>query len=85
MLLKGDMSIVGPRPTLYSDRYSSLDPRTKKRYKMRPRNFRLYTAIFVIQIGRKKNSGMMPGTLTILPSFRYKVLLRTITSVIKRE
>lgn len=85
-VIKGDMSIVGPRPTLYSDRYSSLDPRTKKRYKMRPGITGYTQAYFRNSIGQEEkfrhDAWYVDNTSFILD---IKVLLRTITSVIKRE
>lgn len=35
-VLKGDMSLIGPRPTLYNGNYHTFDKQIKKRYEVRP-------------------------------------------------
>lgn len=35
-VLKGDMSLIGPRPTLATKPFSEVDPETKRRYDVRP-------------------------------------------------
>ena len=85
-VLIGDMSLVGPRPTLYSDKYPSYDEHTKKRYDVRPGITGYTQAYFRNSIGQEekfKHDVWYVENLSFLLDM--KILIKTFFSVIKRE
>ena len=85
-VLIGDMSFVGPRPTLYSDKYSSYNEQTKKRFSVRPGITGYTQAYFRNSIGQEEkfmHDIWYVENLSFLLDI--KVIIKTVVSVIKRE
>jgi undecaprenyl phosphate N,N'-diacetylbacillosamine 1-phosphate transferase len=85
-VLKGDMSIVGPRPTLYSGDYSTFDEQTKKRYVVRPGITGYTQAYFRNSIGQDekfKHDAWYVDNLSFM--LDVKVIFKTFFSVVKQK
>lgn len=85
-VLIGDMSFVGPRPTLYSDKYSSYDNITKKRFNVRPGITGYTQAYYRNSIGQEEKFRYDAWYVDNI-SFKLdiKVLIKTFVSVVKKE
>lgn len=85
-VLKGDMSLVGPRPTLYSGDYSTFDEQTKKRYVVRPGITGYTQAYFRNSIGQDekfKHDAWYVDNLSFM--LDVKVIFKTFFSVVKQK
>jgi undecaprenyl phosphate N,N'-diacetylbacillosamine 1-phosphate transferase len=79
-ILSGDMSVVGPRPILYSDKYSAFEGHLKKRLNVKPGLTGYTQAYFRNSIDQEKkfeydawyvdNISFWLDTKIILDSFR---------------
>lgn len=85
-VLKGDMSLVGPRPTLYSGDYSTFDEQTKKRYVVRPGITGYTQAYFRNSIGQDekfRHDAWYVDNLSFM--LDVKVIFKTFFSVVKQK
>jgi len=85
-VLIGDMSFVGPRPTLFSDKYLTFDAQTKKRFIVRPGITGYTQAYFRNSIGQEekfKQDAWYVDNISF--SLDVKIVVQTIISVVKRE
>ncbi len=85
-VLKGDMSFVGPRPTLATKPFDELSEERKKCYKVRPGITGLAQAYYrnsICQEDKFKYDIYYVQHMSLLLDI--KILLQTIKSVIKRE
>lgn len=85
-VLKGDMSLVGPRPTLYSNDYFTFDAETKKRYEVRPGITGYTQAYFRNSIGQEekfKYDAWYVDNISFLLDL--KVIFKTFFSVLKQK
>lgn len=85
-VLIGDMSFVGPRPTLYSNKYAGLDEITKKRYNVRPGITGYTQAYFRNSIGQDEKfryDVWYVDNISFLLDI--KIILQTFSSVLKQK
>lgn len=85
-VLLGDMSFVGPRPTLHSNNYSQLNETRKRRLKVRPGITGYTQAYFRNSIGQEEKFSYDAWYVDNL-SFKLDVmvLVKTFVSVVKKE
>ena len=85
-VLKGDMSMIGPRPTLAKKPFSECDPKTIKRYDVRPGITGYSQAYFrnsITQEEKFMHDCFYVENLTFMMDV--KIVLKTIASVLKSE
>ena len=87
-VLKGDMSLIGPRPTLATKEYieSELDENRKKHYSVRPGITGYSQAYFrnsITQEEKFANDAFYADNVTFI--FDSKILFKTITSVLGQK
>lgn len=85
-VLIGDMSLIGPRPTLATKPFSEVDPTTKKRYDVRPGITGYSQAYFrnsITQQEKFEQDCYYVENLTFILDI--KVFVKTLLSVVKRE
>jgi len=85
-VLKGDMSFIGPRPTVPSVEYDLLDPLRKKRLEVRPGVTGYSQAYYrnsITQEEKYKCDAYYVDHLSFV--FDIKILLKTISSVIRAK
>jgi lipopolysaccharide/colanic/teichoic acid biosynthesis glycosyltransferase len=85
-VLKGDMSLVGPRPTLYSNDYFTFDAQTKKRYRVLPGITGYTQAYFRNSIGQEekfRHDAWYVDNISFL--LDVKVIFKTFFSVLKQK
>lgn len=85
-VLKGDMSLVGPRPTLYSNKYLTFDEQTKKRFKVRPGVTGYTQAYYRNSIGQEekfRHDTWYVDNISFL--LDVKVIFKTFFSVLKQK
>jgi len=85
-VLKGDMSLIGPRPTLATTPYEELSEQSKKRLQVRPGVTGYVQAYFrnsITQEEKIKYACYYVDNITFLMDV--KIILRTVKSVLKRE
>ena len=85
-VLIGDMSLIGPRPTLAIKPFSEVDPATKKRYDVRPGITGYSQAYFrnsITQQEKFEHDCYYVENLTFILDI--KVFVKTLLSVVKRE
>lgn len=85
-VLIGDMSIIGPRPTLAAKPFSEVDPATKKRYDVRPGITGYSQAYFrnsITQQEKFEQDCYYVDNLSFILDI--KVFVKTLLSVVKRE
>ena len=85
-VLIGDMSLIGPRPTLATKPFSEVDPATKKRYDVRPGITGYSQAYFrnsITQQEKFEHDCYYVENLTFILDI--KVFVKTLLSVVKRE
>lgn len=85
-VLKGDMSLVGPRPTLYSGKYTTFDDQKKKRYKVRPGITGFTQAYFrnsIVQEEKFRHDAWYVDNISFL--LDVKVIFKTFFSVLKQK
>lgn len=85
-VLKGDMSLVGPRPILYSNKYPTFDEHTKKRFKVRPGVTGYTQAYFRNSIGQEekfRHDAWYVDNISFL--LDVKVIFKTFISVFKQK
>lgn len=85
-VLIGDMSFVGPRPTLYSNNYNSLDEKTKKRYRVRPGITGYTQAYFRNSISQEEkfnHDAWYVDNISFL--LDVKIIFKTLLTVVKSE
>lgn len=85
-VLKGDMSLVGPRPTLYSNDYSTFEKQTKKRYEVLPGITGYTQAYFRNSIGQEekfRHDAWYVENISFL--LDVKVIFKTFFSVLKQK
>lgn len=85
-VIRGDMSLVGPRPTLYIKDYNDFDEETKKRYNVRP-GITGYTQAYyrnsISQNEKFKYDAWYVDNISFLLDIR--VLYKTFFSVLKQK
>jgi lipopolysaccharide/colanic/teichoic acid biosynthesis glycosyltransferase len=85
-VFNGDMSIVGPRPTLYSNKYLMFDEQTKKRFNVRPGITGYTQAYFRNSISQEEKFKHDAWYVDNISFFLdVKVVLKTFLSVVKSE
>ncbi len=85
-VLKGDMSLIGPRPTLAKKPFSECDPKTIKRYDVRPGITGYSQAYFrnsITQEEKFMHDCYYAENLSFVMDI--KIIFKTIASVIKSE
>ncbi len=85
-VLKGDMSMIGPRPTLATRPFSECDPETIKRYDVRPGITGYSQAYFrnsITQQEKFKYDCYYADNVSLVMDI--KILFKTAMSVLKRE
>jgi lipopolysaccharide/colanic/teichoic acid biosynthesis glycosyltransferase len=85
-VLVGEMSLVGPRPTLMIENYHEMDEQLKKRYLVRPGITGYTQAYFRNSIGQNEKfacDAYYAENLSFMLDL--KVLLKTVLVVLKRE
>ena len=85
-VLKGDMSFVGPRPTLATKSFDEIELERRKRYEVRPGVTGYAQAYFrnsISQEDKFKYDKYYVEHVSLL--FDLKILIKTFTSVLKRE
>ena len=85
-VLKGDMSLIGPRPTLSKKPFSECDPKTIKRYDVRPGITGYSQAYFRNSITPEEkfiHDCYYAENLSFMMDV--KIVLKTISSVLKSE
>lgn len=85
-VLKGDMSLIGPRPTLASKPFFECDPKTIKRYDVRPGITGYSQAYFRNSITQEEkfiHDCYYAENLSFMMDV--KIVLKTISSVLKSE
>lgn len=85
-VLKGDMSFIGPRPTLAQTPYEQLDEMRKKRLRVRPGITGYAQAYYrnsITQDEKFKYDCEYVDQVTFMTDV--KILIKTISSVLKRE
>lgn len=85
-VLKGDMSFIGPRPTLAKTPYEQLDEMRKKRLRVRPGITGYAQAYYrnsITQDEKFKYDCEYVDQVTFMTDV--KILIKTISSVLKRE
>lgn len=85
-VLLGDMSLVGPRPNLYSNKYETFDDVTKKRFTVRP-GITGYTQAYyrnsIDQEDKFKYDAWYVDNLSFI--LDVKILYKTFISVVKQK
>ncbi len=85
-VLKGDMSLIGPRPTLATTPYEELSEQSKKRLTVRPGVTGYVQAFYrnsITQEEKIQYACYYVDNITFLMDI--KIILRTVKSVLKRE
>ncbi len=85
-ILKGDMSIIGPRPTLPTKPLSEIDPERKKRFEMRPGLTGYSQAYFrnsITQDEKFKHDIYYVENVTFIMDI--KIFIQTAVSVLRRK
>lgn len=85
-VLKGDMSMIGPRPTLAKKPFSECDPKTIRRYNVRPGITGYSQAYFrnsITQDEKFEHDCYYVDNLSFVMDV--KVLFKTVASVLKHE
>lgn len=85
-VLKGDMSLIGPRPTLALKPFSEVDPETKARFNVRPGITGYSQAYYrnsITQQEKFKYDCYYAENVTFI--LDVKILFKTAISVLKRE
>lgn len=85
-VLIGNMSFVGPRPTLYSNKYDRYDEITKKRFNVRP-GITGYTQAYYRNSISQEEKFKYDAWYVDKLSFKLdvKILIKTFISVVKKE
>jgi lipopolysaccharide/colanic/teichoic acid biosynthesis glycosyltransferase len=85
-VLKGDMSLVGPRPTLYSNDYSTFDKQTKKRYEVLPGITGYTQAFYRNSIGQDEKFRYDSWYVDNMNfALDVKIIFKTVASVLKQK
>jgi len=85
-VLKGDMSIIGPRPTLYSEDYYNFDSIRKKRLTVRPGITGYTQAYFRNSISQEEKFRLDAYYVENMSAlFDLKIFVKTVISVVMRE
>jgi lipopolysaccharide/colanic/teichoic acid biosynthesis glycosyltransferase len=85
-VLRGDMSLVGPRPILYSTKYESFNKTIKKRLSVKPGITGYAQAYFRNSIGQEKKfeyDAWYADNVSFILDI--KIILRTFLLVVKRK
>ena len=85
-VLRGDMSIVGPRPILYSNKYESFNETIKKRLSVKPGITGYTQAYFRNSICQEEkfiHDALYVDTISLLLDL--KIILKTFLLVLKRK
>jgi undecaprenyl phosphate N,N'-diacetylbacillosamine 1-phosphate transferase len=85
-ILRGDMSLVGPRPILYSSRYHTFDEKLKKRLAVKPGITGYTQAYFRNSIGQEQKFEYDAWYVDNISFWMdIKIIFKTFLLVVKRE